>query len=138
MCTVDVSVCVRTLKGSPFINILIFATECLTSNASSPPSAMQTGSTGLPRTTVMSTPLLHPLLQPNPKASLPISSSTIQPTRPTESTIFSTSCSADVKMISPAHAQLFSGATPPILKPTVPHPPSFESACYHVAKNIYG
>ncbi|XP_022778392.1 uncharacterized protein LOC111319944 [Stylophora pistillata] len=111
--------------------------KCITSNASSPPSAIPTGLPGLPRTTAVSTPSLHPLPQPNLIALLPISSSTAQPTRPTESALSSTSCSADVKMINPAHAQLFSGATPPNLEPTAPHPVSFESACHHVAKNVY-
>jgi len=80
--------------------------------------------------TAVPTPLLHPV----PMVSLPVSSTTLQPTRPVQRLV-SMSYSADVKMISPAHAQLLSATTLPILRPTA-LTTSFESACRPVVKNV--
>ena len=110
--------------------ILGCLTACLTNEASSTSQALPTSATGFPRMTAVPTPLLHPLPQPNPMASLPVSSPTVQPTRSIEQ-LLSISCSADVKMISPAHAQLLSATTLHNLQPTALST-SFESACYPV------
>ncbi|KAJ7373831.1 hypothetical protein OS493_009153 [Desmophyllum pertusum] len=118
-------------QGSLFVRCL---TACLTNEASSTSQALPTSATGFPRMTAVPTPLLHPLPQPNPMASLPVSSPTVQPTRSIEQ-LLSISCSADVKMISPAHAQLLSATTLHNLQPTALST-SFESACYPVMKNI--
>ncbi|KAL9980875.1 hypothetical protein ACROYT_G009514 [Oculina patagonica] len=109
--------------------------RCHLSDTSSPPQAVPTSSTGFLQMTAVPTPLLRPLPQPNPVASLPVSSRTVQPTRSLQR-LLSISCSADVKMINPAHAQLLSATTVPILRPTA-LTTSFESAaCRPVAKNI--
>ena len=108
--------------------------ECHITETSSSPQAFPTSSTGLLRMTAMPTPLLRPLQQPNPVASLPVSSPTAQPTRPIQRLV-SISCSADVKMINPAHAQLLSATTLPFLRPTA-LTTSFKSACRPVAKSV--
>ena len=84
--------------------------------------------------TAVPTPFLPPVPQSNPMVSLPVSSTTLQPTRPVQRQV-SISYSADVKMISPAHAQLLSATTLPILRPTA-LTTSFEPACRPVVKNV--
>lgn len=84
--------------------------------------------------TAVPTPFLHPVLQSNPMVSLPVSSTTPQPTQPVQRQV-SISYSADVKMISPAHAQLLSATTLPILRPTA-LTTSLEPACRPVMKNV--
>lgn len=84
--------------------------------------------------TAVPTPFLHPVLQSNPMVSLPVSSTTLQPTQPVQRQV-SISYSADVKMISPAHAQLLSATTLPILRPTA-LTTSLEPACRPVMKNV--
>lgn len=111
--------------------LLLLFPGCFTVDASSTPPALPTSSAGLPRTTAVPTPLLRPVSQPNPMASFPVSSPTLQPTRPVQRLV-SNSYSADVKMISPAHAQLLSATTLPILRPTA-LTTSFESACRPVS-----
>jgi len=108
--------------------------RCFKIDASSTPPTLPTSSTGLPQMTAVPTPLLHPVPQPNSMVSLPVSSTTLQPTRPAQRLV-SISYSANVKMISPAHAQLLSATTLPILRPTA-LTTSFESACRPVVKNV--
>ena len=84
------------------------------------------------------TPLIQisqPVSQPKLMASFPGSSPTVQPFRPTHAQRpLRRSCSADVRMISPAHVQLVSAIPFPNLQPTE-STPRFQTACLQVLNN---
>lgn len=118
------------------LTVLIFyyyILGCLTNDGSSKPPAIPTSSTSFSPITPVPTPMFQPLPQPNPMALLPGSRPTAQPTRPTQQ-LMSMSCSADVKKITPAHAQLLSAASLPNLRPTAPTA-SFQSVCRTMMNN---
>lgn len=77
----------------------------------------------------------QPVSQPKLMASFPGSSPTVQPSRPTHAQRpLRKSCSADVRMISPAHVQLVSVIPFPNLQPTE-STPRFQTACLQVLNN---
>lgn len=77
----------------------------------------------------------QPVSQPKLMASFPGSSPTVQPSRPTHAQRpLRKSCSADVRMISPAHVQLVSAIPFPNLQPTE-STPRFQTACLQVLNN---
>ena len=84
------------------------------------------------------TPLMQisqPVSHQNLMASFPGSSPTVQPSRPTHAQRpLRRSCSADVRMISPAHVQLVSAIPFPNLQPTE-STPRLQTACLQVLNN---
>ena len=77
----------------------------------------------------------QPVSHQNLMASFPGSSPTVQPSRPTHAqSPLRRSCSADVRMISPAHVQLVSAIPFPNLQPTE-STPRFQTACLQVLNN---
>ena len=77
----------------------------------------------------------QPVSQPKLMASFPGSSPTVQPSRPTNAQrSLRRSCSADVRMISPAHVQLVSAIPFPNLQPAQ-STPRFQTPCLQVLNN---